>query len=316
MHRAISKSIVFSIRNDKSASFLQGKYRVGRILDGVLHLSPMEAMYLFTKRRIVPENPSLNSVFSLVGILFDDDRNLDVFRIYEYLKNSGLVVKIESDRLFFMKQSEHSYLGPVIVRREFSEESFESLYSGAPSIYSVIDEQNDMTVYRTSVYDPKGTAEFSWPERVDARPIGTRYVVSSAGLPEWFGEEMGDAVILSSTDYRVLSFISKSTDDVPGDFSLAEKAYHELLRRNCIVRTGFKYGANFRVYLRSMEDHAELLISVLEKDEWYRLSRAIRVAHAVRKKMIFAGMHQGSLRYLCIERISDILTPQKRAESS
>jgi tRNA-intron endonuclease len=316
MHKAISKSVVFVIRNDKSPSFLQGKYRVGRILNGVLNLSPMEAMYLFIKKRIVPENPSHNSVLSLINILFDDDRDLDVFRVYEYLKNNGLVVKIEKDRLFFMKQSEHSYTGPVIVRREFSEEDFSSIYSSAPSIYSVIDEQNDLTVFRTSVYDPVGSVEFSWPEKIEAKEIGTRYVVSRSGLPQWFGEEMGDAVILSSTDYRVLSFISGPLKKFPESFSLADMAYLDLLKRRCIVKTGFKYGANFRVYLKSMEDHAELLISVLEKDEWYRLSRAIRVAHAVRKKMVFAGIIDNELKYVIIERISDILSSAGKQEIS
>ena len=75
------------------------------------------------------------------------------------------------------------------------------------------------------------------------------------------------------------------------------------------MRTGFKYGANFRAYRKSMSEHAEYLIHVMAgTDQWYRVSRAVRLSHGVRKSMIFAGMREGKIEYVSISRILDFFS--------
>jgi len=66
------------------------------------------------------------------------------------------------------------------------------------------------------------------------------------------------------------------------------------MERGFVVRTGFKYGTHFRVYTSgSIEEHSDILVHLVERDakiSWEALSRAIRLSHSVRKRMLFASI--------------------------
>jgi len=76
------------------------------------------------------------------------------------------------------------------------------------------------------------------------------------------------------------------------DLSERYDLYEELKERGLIVKTGFKYGAYFRAYEDDPdENHAMYLFHFLSGNggkTWPDISRSVRVAHGVRKKMIFA----------------------------
>ncbi|MGC8609192.1 MAG: tRNA-intron lyase, partial [Thermoplasmata archaeon] len=77
--------------------------------------------------------------------------------------------------------------------------------------------------------------------------------------------------------------------------------------RGCIVKSGFKYGAHFRVYLKDIDSHADLLVHVMNREEdWNIISRAVRVASSVKKKMVFSSIVDGKIKYVSIERIKNI----------
>jgi tRNA-intron endonuclease len=85
--------------------------------------------------------------------------------------------------------------------------------------------------------------------------------------------------------------------------------YHNLKSSGLIVKTGFKYGAHFRVYEGDPEtDHSEYLVHGVPFDfesDWEEISRAVRLAHGVRKKMLFGRDHhkKNKIQYINIERI-------------
>jgi tRNA-intron endonuclease len=97
------------------------------------------------------------------------------------------------------------------------------------------------------------------------------------------------------------------TLQVQPDFELRLKVYGELKNRNLIVKTGFKYGAHFRAYKRDPEEtHADYLIHGVPdayEGSWSEVSRAVRLAHGVRKEMIFARVLPKGIDCIKISRI-------------
>jgi tRNA-intron endonuclease len=76
------------------------------------------------------------------------------------------------------------------------------------------------------------------------------------------------------------------------DFDLRLSAYRALKEKGLVPKTGFKYGTHFRVYDRSGGSaHARYLVHAVGPGyecAWAELSRAVRLAHGVKKRMLFA----------------------------
>jgi tRNA-intron endonuclease len=112
----------------------------------------------------------------------------------------------------------------------------------------------------------------------------------------------------SSRRFTTLQFIRRAKAIEP-EFALKLDVYTDLRDRGFVVKTGFKFGSHFRAY-EQIEDvdripHSKYLVHALPKDFIVMLpemSRAIRLAHGVRKRMIFAHRGKNALEYLDIGR--------------
>jgi tRNA-intron endonuclease len=76
-----------------------------------------------------------------------------------------------------------------------------------------------------------------------------------------------------------------------------------------VVKTGFKFGTHFRVYksVGGLEKvpHSDFLVHTVPEDHVFFppvLSRAVRLAHSVRKEMVFAYPDK-DVHYLEIKRL-------------
>jgi tRNA-intron endonuclease len=91
------------------------------------------------------------------------------------------------------------------------------------------------------------------------------------------------------------------------DFDLRFKVYKDLRDRGMVVKTGFKYGTHFRAYDRDPDtEHAKFLIHAVPRDmetSWPELSRAVRLAHGVRKEMVFGAADAKGVEYLKLRRV-------------
>ena len=103
-------------------------------------------------------------------------------------------------------------------------------------------------------------------------------------------------------------FTNRARAIEPG-FMLKLGVYTDLRDRGFVVKTGFKFGSHFRAYEEvrdvSRIPHSKYLVHALPEDYVVTLpemSRAIRLAHGVRKRMVFAYYEQNSLEYLDIGR--------------
>jgi len=88
------------------------------------------------------------------------------------------------------------------------------------------------------------------------------------------------------------------------DFLNKYKVYKDLRERGLVVKTGFKFGAHFRVYERGKfqkNEHSTFLVHVVresDKMSFSELARAVRLAVGVKKTMIFAiADEEGDISY-------------------
>jgi tRNA-intron endonuclease len=74
-----------------------------------------------------------------------------------------------------------------------------------------------------------------------------------------------------------------------------------------IVKTGFKYGTHFRVYKGNPDNqHALYLVHAVNPDfeaTWPEISRAVRLAHGVKKEMLFGRIKKQNAEYIRLKRI-------------
>lgn len=299
-HRAVCNGLVFFINDGKSPSFIQNKYHLGRISDGLLYLNPYETLYLFLKSRISPENPWINHLETLIPSVGEEDAFIERFYLYQFLKTKGFYVKIEAGDMYYRKTPKEAYRGPVRLVREDRIISFSMLYTIEHGIYAAIDDDNDLTFFIVDAFDPRGDVITEVSEGVKIFKVLGSLCANASDLPEWMGTTMGNLKFLNAYEASLVSGSDYSAENLVMD------VFRDLVDRGFIVRTGFKYGSNFRIYAKSIQDHAEFLVHVIDgTEEWYKISRAVRVAQGVRKEMIFAGEDSKKVRYVKILRVRD-----------
>jgi len=197
-------------------------------------------------------------------------------------------------------------------------------------IHSVVDDEGDVTHYRASAPDLRG-------EWVPDIPEGRLRILEDRGIIEgdashdrfekgFFGRRMMSWTVLSLIEcaylggegmdmYRrgrrtTVKAVMRRASRMDGAADIKLDAYRELRRRGLIPKTGFKFGGHFRVYdsmprtkRESDRTHARYLLQVVPRHfriTWEEVSRAVRLAHGVRKEMIYFSPPS---RFLHLERI-------------
>src|SRR3989338_5865419 len=150
--------------------------------------------------------------------------------------------------------------------------------------------------------------------------------------PGFYGKIIGDRLELALVEALLLlkmGRISVLKDGTPIKFeqlydharSLDKRfperyrVYEDLRERGLLVRTGYKFGVDFRVYERgvqlkkgpkSAKEHTKWIVFAVPEDytcSYQELSRAVRLAHNIRAKMLWAIVdNEGDCTYLQITR--------------
>ena len=100
--------------------------------------------------------------------------------------------------------------------------------------------------------------------------------------------------------------------EVEGDrFDRRLGVYTTLRERGVVPKTGYKFGADFRTYadVESVDDlgHSELLVRVLPAEHVFEprdLALDVRLAHGVRKTMVFALVGEEGIEWRSLERLT------------
>jgi len=157
-----------------------------------------------------------------------------------------------------------------------------------------------------------------------------RVIVESSGpasrlIQKGFGRKVEGGVELSLIEALFLMEKEKMKLESPGgsvDCSrlmegldqgrlLQYKVFKDLRERGYVVKTGFKFGAHFRVYDRGVYPtggHSRYLVHVITEGESFEMpeiSRAVRLAQSVKKTLILAVVdREGDITYYNLERVT------------
>lgn len=140
------------------------------------------------------------------------------------------------------------------------------------------------------------------------KPVGERLQLSLVESAYLLDKGVISLVDRSDKDLNLESFASRARQ-IESDFDLKFSVYKDLRDKSLVVKTGFKFGTHFRVYKQvkgpGKVPHSEYLVHTVSKDHVFLppvLSRAVRLAHSVRKQMVFSYVSD-EVRYLEIRRL-------------
>jgi tRNA-intron endonuclease len=200
-------------------------------------------------------------------------------------------------------------------------------------LIGIVDEEGDLTYYQTKLVKPKGRVKArKFRKKFSAMFLGDRVLVIDPSeaerlhKTEYFGKFIGEGLQLSLLETAYLleigalvlrdpkssrritleQFIRKAMKMQP-DFATRLNVYKDLKAKGLIVKTGFKYGTHFRVYKGDPEsEHALYLVhavSTTYHSTWPEISRAVRLAHGVKKELLLGRVKEEKSEYLSLKRM-------------
>lgn len=200
-------------------------------------------------------------------------------------------------------------------------------------VLAVVDEDGELTYFGTEWVDPEGTADPDLPAGLEASLMDDRLLVwdPPEGLYEtgFFGQRLGgrnadegplQLSLLEATYLARKGCLELGADEVVDHAEAVEgerftrrfAAYEALREAGVVPKSGFKFGADFRVYesFTSVDDlgHSDRLVRVVAPDHEFLprdLSLDVRLAGGVRKRMVFAltGTNE-EIDWLSVTRIT------------
>lgn len=198
-------------------------------------------------------------------------------------------------------------------------------------VLAVVDEESEITYLETDVPDVTGSSGLAVDGEFEGSVLDDRVLCWNPpdALYEsgFYGQRMGrddETLQLSLLEAAHLAetgmlSVAGGTEAVVERGRAAEgerfdrrlAVYRELRNRGIVPKTGFKFGADFRTYadVESVDDlgHSELLVRVLPADVTLSprdLALDVRLAHGVRKRMVFALVTDGTVTWRSAARLT------------
>jgi len=228
-------------------------------------------------------------------------------------------------RVFSVSERAPMILGELVVRvREASK-------GDRRVLMALVDEEGDATYYEVSTANPSGQMPAGPKGSFEGHILEDRVVVSSKEAHElyttgFYGKPSSGSLQLSFLEAAylmargVLSLRNTRTGKKVSqrefvkfararqdEFDERFRAYSDLRDRGMVVKTGFKYGTHFRVYQGDPSStHARYLMHAVPEDHtwtWPELSRAVRLAHGVRKDILFSRVLSKGMEYVQFRRV-------------
>ena len=201
-----------------------------------------------------------------------------------------------------------------------------------PGVLAVVDEESEITYFEVGQPELSGSSSAALPSAVDADLLADRVVVweppSELYERAFYGQplegreydrptlqcsllEAAHLAEAGAIDLEPGTVLERGRE-VEGDrFDRRLRVYTTLRERGVVPKTGYKFGADFRTYadVTSVDDlgHSELLIRVLPAEHVFEprdLALDVRLAHGVRKTMVFALVGEDGIEWRSLERLT------------
>ena len=303
----------------------------GRMERGGLRLSPEEALYLVHRQKLEVEGYPFDR---LLSALSERPGLFRSYLVYRDLRERGYAVQpgvglyrlfrrgerpgTGRSRLLVRVLSERDLVDFEVIRGEVET----SDHMRKDHVLAVVDDEGELTYYGVKMTDLITISSPPVYPSHEGSLLGS-IAVLHAPIPaevrdSWFGTPLDEERLLLSpvealylmsrgslslpTDAGPLSPERYLENALPSDPELAEKAmvYADLRDHGYIPRTGYKFGHHFRVYARD-KTHSDFLVHAVPPGETISvsvISRSVRLAHSVKKKMLFACVHPSGIRYI------------------
>ncbi|MEN6610358.1 MAG: tRNA-intron lyase [Methanoregulaceae archaeon] len=303
--------------------------------DGI-RVSPAEALYLVHRGKIEIEEFDFESLLLYYA---KEENFLRKYLVYRDIRERGYVVQTgpHDFRVFRRGQKpgkgESQYLIRVLSERNLIK--FDLLIEDVSSarnmrkqyVLAVVDDEDELTYYEIKIQEVPVSGAMTVPDRHEAIICGKSILVHvprNSDLEEQgFGTRLDDdrlfvspveAAYLIGKEAMQLNengkpvtpeeFIASS---MTSDQELQEKVavFTDLRNRGYTPRTGYKFGHHFRVY-SGEKVHSEMLVHAVARDAaipMSTISRSVRMAHSVKKKMFFGCVYNQRIQYVEFGRI-------------
>ncbi len=199
-------------------------------------------------------------------------------------------------------------------------------------LLGVVDEESDVTYYEVRRVAPKGKlSAVDLSAKVDGLLMADRVMITDKGQAaalhggHFFGKPVGPNLQLSLIEaaflvefgilklkdaktnrWLPLASLKKRARELQPDFDLRLDAFKDMKGKGLVVKTGFKYGSHFRAYEGDPSKmHARYLVHAVPKDYiamWPEVSRAVRLAHGVKKEILLGRVSQKEVEYVSLSR--------------
>ncbi len=308
------------------AGKIHSKGQTGKFTDGGrLFLTFVEAFYLMNEGKLRVENLSVDEFLKMA---VNETEDFEVrYIVYHDLRKRGFIVA-DGEHMKAVRGGEKDGFAviPVYERVPFS---FDDIYMKAGnmgSIFAVVDGDGDLTYYHVKAEEPEGPLEEFSGEGISIvllEEMGFAKDFGELHREGFYGKIIGKNLHLSAIECAYLvkrgiaevrdvggrkrsagSIVKKMKRRDP-EFGQKMRIYGDLRDRGLIVKTGFKYGTHFRVYVRDIEHHAPYLVHAVPENytgTWPEISRGVRLAHGVKKDFLLAEASKKP-RYLKIKRV-------------
>jgi tRNA-intron endonuclease len=343
----IGDSVV--IKDQAEASQLYSKGFFGYPLSGGgLDLDLLEAVYLAETDRLTVESEGARAGLEvLIRAAAEHHEGFEVlYIVYRDLRQRGYIVKADAGEFDFRvfprggtpNTTPTKYWVQAISERSacvmgrLFEDAERSEHTRKELVLAVVDEEGDLTYYRSSIVAPHGASLKDLQLEVEGFLLEDRVLVMDEVFGDelysqgFFGKKIGKTLQLSlietahlmereairihypsSGKKMTLSAFKKRAVAYQPDFELRLRAYDDLRKRGLVVKTGFKYGSHFRVYDGDPGGrHSKFLVHAVPWDFetiWPEMSRAVRLAHGVKKDMLFARVTKKQVDYIRLRRV-------------
>lgn len=286
--------------------------------DADVLVTPVEAAYLLFR----------GDIESVDGDAFDTfvssvrtDRFLTRYLVYKDLRERGFYLRPSRSETSFdfsvFERGTHPADGKIAYEvRAVDEREVLEVTDLEPGVLALVDEEGEVGFVEIETYEPEGSTPAELAP-VDGDLIGNRVVVweppatlyqeAFFGQPIAGREDVDGPVQLGLVEACYLAeagalsanpaTIRERGRDIEGTerFDRRASVYRALREAGTVPKTGFKFGADFRVYhaFGGLDDmgHSAVLVRTLDRDGHIDPSEValdVRLAHGVGKRMVFA----------------------------
>lgn len=199
-------------------------------------------------------------------------------------------------------------------------------------LQGLVDEEGDVTYYKITTIDLKGKTPKTPIKELESNIYNNKLIIEEKEGKKLYDEgfygdykngrlsiSLLEALYLNEINAITVNDLQKNRNlnhqdllqhgiETQEDFELRYDIYKDLRSRDLVPKTGFKYGAVFRAYEGDPDEHhAEYIVQPISQDytcSWYDISRAVRVAHSVKKKFLFGIKDEEEIKYVKINRVT------------